>query len=37
MPATEEAAAEVFDDIDKAYFGLDNFDATAYELEVNDF
>uniref|UniRef100_A0A914YYW9 Vacuolar protein sorting-associated protein 54 N-terminal domain-containing protein n=1 Tax=Panagrolaimus superbus TaxID=310955 RepID=A0A914YYW9_9BILA len=40
MPATEEAIAEVFDEIDVVYFMEDGFDATAYELgkmEGNDF
>lgn len=34
MPATEEATAELFDDIDVAYFMEDGFDATSYELQV---
>uniref|UniRef100_A0A914ED59 Coiled-coil domain-containing protein 132 n=1 Tax=Acrobeloides nanus TaxID=290746 RepID=A0A914ED59_9BILA len=33
MPATEQAAAEVFDEIDFTYFIEGNFDATAYELQ----
>uniref|UniRef100_A0A7E4VMX7 Exocyst complex component Sec10 n=1 Tax=Panagrellus redivivus TaxID=6233 RepID=A0A7E4VMX7_PANRE len=32
MPATEQAVAEVFDDIDVVYFMEDGFDATGYEL-----
>jgi hypothetical protein len=35
MPVTEEAAAEVFDEIDPVYFSNDGFDATAHELNVN--
>ncbi|KAI1728650.1 vacuolar-sorting protein 54, of GARP complex domain-containing protein [Ditylenchus destructor] len=33
MPATEEATAELFDDIDVAYFMENGFDATNYELQ----
>ncbi|KAH7726604.1 Protein VESA-1 [Aphelenchoides avenae] len=33
MPATEEAAAEVFDEINVAYFMESGFDATGYELQ----
>jgi hypothetical protein len=33
MPATEEAAAEVLDEIDVAYFVENQFDATNYELQ----
>ncbi|KAE9556302.1 hypothetical protein FO519_000485 [Halicephalobus sp. NKZ332] len=32
MPVTEEAIAEVFDEIDVVYFMEDGFDGTAYEL-----
>lgn len=35
MPATAEAIAELFDDIDVAYFMEEGFDATDYELRVN--
>lgn len=34
MPATEEATAELFDDIDVVYFIDSSFDATNYELQV---
>uniref|UniRef100_A0A915DWA2 Vacuolar protein sorting-associated protein 54 N-terminal domain-containing protein n=1 Tax=Ditylenchus dipsaci TaxID=166011 RepID=A0A915DWA2_9BILA len=33
MPATEEATAELFDDIDAPYFIESGFDATDYELQ----
>lgn len=34
MPATEEAAAELFDDIDVVYFLEREFDPINYELQV---
>lgn len=34
MPATVEAIAEVFDDIDAAYFMEEGFNAVDYELQV---
>ncbi len=36
MPATQEATAELFDEIDPAYFREGAFDATQYELDVSD-
>jgi hypothetical protein len=35
MPATEAAAAELFDDIDVVYFLDEKFDSINYELQVN--
>ncbi|KAI6222125.1 hypothetical protein M3Y95_00951200 [Aphelenchoides besseyi] len=32
MPVTEEASAQVFDEIESVYFNTDDFDATAHEL-----
>jgi len=35
MPATKEATAELFDEIDPTYFREGSFDATQYELDVD--